>query len=408
MSLLQLEKSTSKCYVAVGEIVTFTIIARNCGDIYLGSCELNKVTIYDILSSSLEAIEGSVRVNGILKKESEMASGINIGAIAIGESKKIQFKARVLSDEIECITNTANATFVNTIPGCEEEVGYVTSNEVSIIPQLVNIDVVKIADKDFVVLGDIISYTVKLKNTGSLDALNIMFKDTLPSEVELVNRSFSVNGNIINRVKINEGVNIGSLDKCKEVIIKYDVKVIKANCDLQIINEASVKFQYKLPDCTIGFAESEKTAQSKKIITIGINNFKQINITENLIIPMQKPDMEEISEVIASVEILKSHVIKTPTLKSNEGQKLTGYKLVIHGVLNEVVEYTALDDEQSVHSAHYAIPFTTFIVLPENYCIGGNTETKGVIEGIYFKKLDCRLLFTNVTLLVKAGVYTKS
>ncbi|MEG2354357.1 MAG: DUF3794 domain-containing protein, partial [Clostridium sp.] len=102
-------------------------------------------------------------------------------------------------------------------------------------------------------------------------------------------------------------------------------------------------------------------------------------------------------------EVLKFHMIKTPVIRSNEGQILTGYKLIVHGVINEVIEYTADEAEQSVHSAHYSIPFTTFIVLPENYS-SGNVEVHPVVEDIYFKQVDSRTVFANATILIKVAI----
>ncbi|AOR23338.1 DUF7507 domain-containing protein [Clostridium taeniosporum] len=402
---LELEKSVDKSYAIVGETVTYTVVAKNTGDITLGNVELSPVTIFDILSPSLEFIAGTVTVDGIVEPLSGIATGVDIGQLLPGQSKIITFQAKVISTTINPITNTSNATFGFQLPGHTPEVGNATSNVVNVVPEVANIDVIKTADKDFVVLGDTITYTVTLKNTGTVDALNVIFKDDLPDVVELVNGSFSVNEIVINNVNIRAGVNIGIIKAGGQTIVKYTVKVVKANCELQIINSASVKFNFRLPDGRTDIVESTPTSNSSNIITIGINNFKQLSVEENLVIPIEKLDVEEISEVTGDIEIIKSHVIKTPISESNEGQNLTGYKLVIHGLLNEVVEYTALDEEQSVHSAHYSIPFSTFIVLPENYC-NGNVEINGVLEDIFFKQLNCRTLFTNATILIKASVCT--
>ena len=49
--------------------------------------------------------------------------------------------------------------------------------------------------------------------------------------------------------------------------------------------------------------------------------------------------------------------------KNEEGTCLSGRKLVIEGFLNQKVVYTGNVDIQSVHSAHYSIPFSVFIVV---------------------------------------------
>ena len=55
---------------------------------------------------------------------------------------------------------------------------------------------------------------------------------------------------------------------------------------------------------------------------------------------------------------------------SREGQILTGWKLIIEGVLDHKIEYVADLPEQSVHSAHFRVPFSTFIILPEDFVEG--------------------------------------
>lgn len=55
-----------------------------------------------------------------------------------------------------------------------------------------------------------------------------------------------------------------------------------------------------------------------------------------------------------------SYLVITP---NEEGTCLTGRKLVIQGFLNQKVVYTGDVSVQSVHSAHYSVPFSAFIVV---------------------------------------------
>lgn len=54
-------------------------------------------------------------------------------------------------------------------------------------------------------------------------------------------------------------------------------------------------------------------------------------------------------------------------LSNEEGTCLTGRKLVIEGVLNQKVVYTANVATQSVHSAHFSVPFSAFIIPYANF-----------------------------------------
>lgn len=125
------------------------------------------------------------------------------------------------------------------------------------------------------------------------------------------------------------------------------------------------------------------------------------------------------------------------TITSNaEGTCLSGRKLVIEGFLRQKIVYTGLVTEQSVHSAHYTMPFSAFIipyakfdglVYQENIQAvdeNGNPVTINgfpfnpndpitvdlcedfsvtpYIEDIFAYALDERTVFKNVTLFLQA------
>lgn len=134
------------------------------------------------------------------------------------------------------------------------------------------------------------------------------------------------------------------------------------------------------------------------------STFKQINVEESLCIPKQKPDIEQIVKVICDVEIKNTRVIRTPKAISLEGQILTGWKLIIEGELNQKVEYVADVPEQSVHVAHFSVPFSSFIVLPETFKIGVPVIVNAYIEDIFIQQLNKRCMFKNVTILLNAEI----
>lgn len=122
---------------------------------------------------------------------------------------------------------------------------------------------------------------------------------------------------------------------------------------------------------------------------------------------------------------------------NTEGTCLSGRKLVIEGTLKQKLVYTGEVDVQSVHSAHYDVPFITFIIaypkfedlvyetsiqvydpvtdgpiyisgyiynieepITVDLCEDFNLDT--CIEDIYVYPLDKRTVFKNVTVFIKA------
>lgn len=130
--------------------------------------------------------------------------------------------------------------------------------------------------------------------------------------------------------------------------------------------------------------------------------FKQFIVQEALELPEAKPDIEQIVKVVAQVVVLSTKVIRTPVAVSLEGQRLTGFKLVVEGEVRQKIEYVADECTQAVHAAHFNVPFSTFIVLPPTYAIGTPVHVTGYIEDIFVEMIDKRTIFKNVTILLDA------
>lgn len=142
----------------------------------------------------------------------------------------------------------------------------------------------------------------------------------------------------------------------------------------------------------------------------------QMYLPETLEVPSQKPDIETINSITASIDILRSEVVKTPipTVENLEGKMLTGRKLIIEGHLCQQIVYTADLAEQSIHSAHFLVPFSAYIVVPLQYTFtnnGINTtldsldidyEVFSCIENISINVLDSRTFSKNTTFLLYA------
>lgn len=319
-------------------------------------------------------------------------------------SKTIKFKVEILSNEPEVAENISTGTFGFKLPGSNiEEIADVTSNKVIIYISNASLTIDKTSDLDFAMIHDIITYTIVIRNNGDVKAENIIFKDKLAKGTKFIPRTLTVNGKKTNSVNIEVGINVGSLEVGESLEIKYQVEVIATTCNRRIENIASAKFSYVLVNNKSGSKEFSDTTDTN-LIEAAMSIFKQLSVEEELEIPMFKPDIESINEVTGTVDIVGCHLIETATLISQENQRLTGFKLVVTGMLNIVIKYTALDVEQSVHSAHYRVPFSTFIVMPEEYTVGSKIDVEGIVEHIYFKAHDERDFFTNTTLMLNGKI----
>ena len=55
-------------------------------------------------------------------------------------------------------------------------------------------------------IGDILTYTITLENTGNIQATNLTFSDTIPEGTTFVDNSFTLNGTAILDANPNAGV----------------------------------------------------------------------------------------------------------------------------------------------------------------------------------------------------------
>lgn len=149
------------------------------------------------------------------------------------------------------------------------------------------------------------------------------------------------------------------------------------------------------------------------------DKWTEFYLPEIVDIPIQKPDIEGIVEIHSSVEIISQRVIKTPIIKgytnvngvfvqgediqNSECTNLTGRKLIIEGLLKQKVIYTAAVEEQSLHSASFVIPFSTFIIIEKDTPLSQKFRITPYIEDIFACQLSERSVFKNTTIFIKAS-----
>ena len=398
--MLIITKSASTANTTVGSIITYTLAVTNNE-----TFNLFDISVSDSLSSSLKFVSNSVKINGLDSPGDSILSGIFLGTLEPLKLITVTFDAEVISQpDNKEIINSAIGEFSYIDPETAlPRFGTATSNPFELTVNSVNLNVLKKSDKKVVSIGDVVTYTVNLINTGDVNLINVQFIDILPPGLELINGTFTINGSVLNNVNLATGVIIPSIPVGTTVLITYQVRVIStSSCDA--INEARARYRYVLADGTSGIGESKITSDSVVALRTNISNFKQLSVEEYLEIPHQKPDLETINNVSGKVDMIKCAVIKTGPSVSSEGQKLTNYKLIVQGILHVVIEYTSCTPGQNVHSTHFSIPFSTFIVLPVDFVPGGKVDPHGIIEDVYAKEIDCRRLFVNTTILLTANV----
>lgn len=401
---IMVDKGVDKKIAIVGDVLTYSITVVNQSNL-----TINEIVVIDALAPELEFIPGSMMLGTQMLPDDNVLTGVCIGSLAPNGMKVITFKAEVLSRPATGeIDNKAMIKFkCIQIDDGSMSVMDAESSTVSVKIESAQIKVIKTTNVALVSRGDRVTYTVKLLNTGTLEARNILFTDIIEAKNQFVKNTFRVNGALRNASVQNmpDGgqqieAYVGSILPGEEIVITYEVEILQINCSGYVVNQAYAIFNYNLPGGTCGEMKSELDEESISYVELGLTTFKQLSLDGYLTIPEVKPDMEAINNVTGTVDLVNSHVIQTPAGVSTEGQILSGYKLIVKGMLHLSIEYTANEPDQPVHSAHYAIPFSSFIVLPSDYVIGSRVDVEFIVEDIYYKMMDLRTFFRNVTLLI--------
>ncbi|BCS80376.1 DUF3794 domain-containing protein [Anaerocellum diazotrophicum] len=93
-----------------------------------------------------------------------------------------------------------------------------------------------------------------------------------------------------------------------------------------------------------------------------LDRYNQFEVEEQVTIPAEKPEMEQIVSVMVEASIKNYYAIATPT----------GLKVIIEGELKQKITYVANEPTQSIHSAMFITGFCNFIDIPLNLPTGQN------------------------------------
>ncbi len=103
----------------------------------------------------------------------------------------------------------------------------------------------KIVNKNFALIGDVLTYTIPVSNTGTLTANNIVFIDTIPNGTSLVAGSFKQDGITISGSPTPPGVTLPNvIGAAKTSTITFQVVVNTNPNPNPIPNNASFAFNY--------------------------------------------------------------------------------------------------------------------------------------------------------------------
>ncbi|MGL4737880.1 MAG: DUF6923 family protein [Cellulosilyticaceae bacterium] len=387
--------STSEA--TIGEVITYTLHLTNTGTV-----TLNEVLLQDLLTPELKFMPRSVMIDGQPHTDASIISGINLKDLGVNVSTTVTFEVSVIakvSKQIDCALSAYYTYGFNSIKPMKT--GRTTSNTCSLTLHYVSIEISGNIHQSIAFLNDEICYTLRIQNTGDTPVFNLILRND-SAAYELAESSFKLNDKLINSVDLNQGINMGSLSPSNTLMISYAQKISEHYYPLDNLSSTLMtQFSYTSHDHTIKYGQSNVLDLA---IPLALSTFKQFETSNYFEISDLKPDLETINLISGNIHLLKHYVIKSPVATSIDNQKLTSHNLVFHGILELTAEYVSNEAAHSIYSSYHTLPFSTFIILPEDFPVHSHIHINATLQNVCFKLINNRSFFANASILAIAYI----
>ncbi|MDG1594848.1 DUF11 domain-containing protein, partial [Bacillus cereus] len=220
-AILNTIKIGDKAFATIGDTITYTTTITNTGNI-----PANNAIFSDPLPTWTQFVAGSVIVDGTPLPSASIIDGVGINTIIPNQTVTIVFQVQIVGNALEAQ------------PGNVETNVFVTSINSAIL------SAVKTANTAFANIGDTITYTVLIQNSGNTNATNVNFSDPVPAGTTFVENSFAVNGSTIPGANPNNGVNIGTISSDSSLTVTFQVIVTSTPPSNPITNVASIQYTF--------------------------------------------------------------------------------------------------------------------------------------------------------------------
>ena len=169
-------KSTDKQFANVNDIITYTTTLTNSGNTLASN-----VVFTDVIPNGASFIPNSVTVNGNTFPNTNPASGVAIDPINPNANTTISFQVIVNSiPSPNPIPNQSNATYQYTVnPNLPPVSANALSNVITTQINNATIIATKSVNTPTAAIGDIVTYTIAVTNTGNIPASATVLTDGL-------------------------------------------------------------------------------------------------------------------------------------------------------------------------------------------------------------------------------------
>lgn len=240
-TIVSANKSVDKTIAKIGDTLNFTIDINNNGNV-----SAQNVVFKDLIDSNLELIPDSVYINGSQRVGYNPNIGFDLEDVTPGSTTTVTFATTVNSRPIENIVyNFATVDYSYTVDQ-ETISATINTNTTQTYVATGELTITKSVDKKYATVLDNIGYTIVIKNTGSVDAVNLRLQDIIQQDASFNNQTVIINGISYPAYNPNTGFNLGDLTPNQYHTVTFNISVDSLPESGSIINSADVTFEYEL------------------------------------------------------------------------------------------------------------------------------------------------------------------
>lgn len=272
-------KTVDKAYASVGDTLTYTIWYTNTGN-----TSASNITLIDTIPNNTSFVTNSVTIGGVSQPGATVAppTGLQVGNVGAGATVSVTFEVVVLTIPTpNPIPNSGSSVYgyvVNPTTGTPTTVTIQTNTVTTQINTAI-IGITKSASASSSIVGETLTYTMTLRNSGNTTASTIVMYDTIPNGTTFVADTVRVNG--IQQLGISpqiNGVNIPTLPVGGVATVTFDVLIHTVPIPNPTSNTAITTYSYIVDSSTPLSQTGASTSNTvTTFISTDANPFKQVN-----------------------------------------------------------------------------------------------------------------------------------
>ena len=283
---LNIMKSVNTPQAGVGDTLTYTILIQNTGTV-----PATNIIFQDPIPSGTAFVANSVTINGVVQQGANPMAGFPVPNIPVGQTATITFQVTVTSvPSGGNVRNQSNVTASFLINPATPPITTVTnSNFVVTQVNTAQLNIQKSSSVQQAALGEIYTYSVVIRNNGTVTATNVSFLDPIAPETTFVANSVTINGTQQPGFDPNVGFPLPNIAAGTSVTVTFQVTVVAPSTRGAVLNTASATATFLLNPLQPPVTTTNSS--NTTVVTIPLPPPGEVTATKQLTLQLERLEM---------------------------------------------------------------------------------------------------------------------